>query len=180
MRTICAFANDLQNLGGGYIVIGVAESNGQPILLEKNGSPPPVFHTVNERTYFVTEFLIHPVFVQLETAALENEHMPGVTAGILAHVAAHDLSCIELKILDFCQHVLHSNTEILAHVGAQDRTGTITRALANLSSLGLLALTIPEKPKSKNQKRYTTAQGKAAVEKLTLQGRKQDGKGAPR
>jgi ATP-dependent DNA helicase RecG len=28
LRTICAFANDLQNLNGGYVVIGVAEENG--------------------------------------------------------------------------------------------------------------------------------------------------------
>jgi len=32
MRTICAFANDFHNLGGGYIVIGVAEKDGQPEL----------------------------------------------------------------------------------------------------------------------------------------------------
>lgn len=30
LRTICAFANDFQNLNGGYLVIGVAESNGRP------------------------------------------------------------------------------------------------------------------------------------------------------
>ena len=32
LRTICAFANDFHNLGGGYVVIGVAEHNGQPVL----------------------------------------------------------------------------------------------------------------------------------------------------
>ena len=30
MHTICAFANDIQNLNGGYIVIGVEEKNGVP------------------------------------------------------------------------------------------------------------------------------------------------------
>ena len=29
-RTICAFANDIANEGGGYIVVGVKEVNGQP------------------------------------------------------------------------------------------------------------------------------------------------------
>ena len=29
-HTICAFANDLDNLGGGYIIIGVEEENGMP------------------------------------------------------------------------------------------------------------------------------------------------------
>ena len=30
-RTICAFANDIDNTGGGYIIIGVEERNGRPI-----------------------------------------------------------------------------------------------------------------------------------------------------
>ena len=31
LKTICAFANDIENLGGGYIVIGVREENGKLI-----------------------------------------------------------------------------------------------------------------------------------------------------
>ena len=30
IRTICAFANDIDNMGGGYIIIGVEEQNGAP------------------------------------------------------------------------------------------------------------------------------------------------------
>ena len=32
LRTLCAFANDFHNLGGGYIVLGVGEKNGLPVL----------------------------------------------------------------------------------------------------------------------------------------------------
>jgi ATP-dependent DNA helicase RecG len=32
LHTLCAFANDLHNWGGGYLVLGVAEENGRPIL----------------------------------------------------------------------------------------------------------------------------------------------------
>ena len=35
LKTICAFANDLQNLNGGYIIIGVAEKDGCAILPPK-------------------------------------------------------------------------------------------------------------------------------------------------
>ncbi len=31
LHTICAFANDIDNMGGGYIVIGVEEENGMPV-----------------------------------------------------------------------------------------------------------------------------------------------------
>lgn len=38
--TICAFSNDIDNMGGGYIVIGVEEENGVPVFpikgIEKN------------------------------------------------------------------------------------------------------------------------------------------------
>ena len=30
MHTICAFANDIDNIGGGYIVVGIEEENGRP------------------------------------------------------------------------------------------------------------------------------------------------------
>lgn len=32
IHTICAFANDIHNLGGGYIIIGIEEKDGKPIL----------------------------------------------------------------------------------------------------------------------------------------------------
>ncbi len=32
IRTICAFANDIDNLGGGYIIVGAEEENGAPRL----------------------------------------------------------------------------------------------------------------------------------------------------
>ena len=30
IHSICAFANDIDNIGGGYILIGVEEENGRP------------------------------------------------------------------------------------------------------------------------------------------------------
>jgi len=35
LHSVCAFANDLHNWGGGYIIIGVAEENGRPVLPPK-------------------------------------------------------------------------------------------------------------------------------------------------
>lgn len=42
MHTICAFANDFHNLGSGYIVIGVAEDNGRPVLPPVGLSPEKI------------------------------------------------------------------------------------------------------------------------------------------
>lgn len=32
IRSICAFANDIDNMGGGYIIVGVEEENGMPVF----------------------------------------------------------------------------------------------------------------------------------------------------
>jgi ATP-dependent DNA helicase RecG len=31
-RSICAFANDFDDIGGGYIIVGIEEENGRPLL----------------------------------------------------------------------------------------------------------------------------------------------------
>lgn len=75
LHTLCAFANDFHNLGGGYLVIGVAEENGMPkmppiglqpkqiddirkqlLQLEKNAITPS-FHTLTA-TYEIQNRLI--------------------------------------------------------------------------------------------------------------------------
>jgi ATP-dependent DNA helicase RecG len=39
LHTICAFANDFSNLGGGYVIVGIAEKDGRPILPPKGLTP---------------------------------------------------------------------------------------------------------------------------------------------
>ena len=42
LRTICAFANDYQNLNGGYVVFGIAQREGRPVLPPKGMTPAAV------------------------------------------------------------------------------------------------------------------------------------------
>lgn len=35
LHSMCAFANDFHNLGGGYIIIGIKEKNGKAVLPPK-------------------------------------------------------------------------------------------------------------------------------------------------
>ena len=42
LQTISAFANDFNNLGGGYIILGVEEQNGRPILPPKGIDPDAI------------------------------------------------------------------------------------------------------------------------------------------
>lgn len=51
LHTLCAFANDFHNLGGGYIVVGVAEHDGRPAL-------PPVGVDISQLNAIQKEILI--------------------------------------------------------------------------------------------------------------------------
>ena len=42
LHAVCAFANDFHNLGGGYVVLGVEERNGRPILPPKGIHPDSI------------------------------------------------------------------------------------------------------------------------------------------
>ena len=42
LHTLCAFANDIDNWGGGYVIIGVEERNGRPVFPVKGIAPDDV------------------------------------------------------------------------------------------------------------------------------------------
>ena len=48
LHCICAFANDFHNLGGGYVVLGVEEENGRPVLPPKGMNPDSVDSIQNQ------------------------------------------------------------------------------------------------------------------------------------
>lgn len=63
-HSICAFANDFDDLGGGYILVGVDadEATGIPTIqseLKKNGSPRATIETNDERTFINVFIPIH-------------------------------------------------------------------------------------------------------------------------
>jgi len=58
IRTLCAFANDFENLGGGYVVIGQdCDANGQPLF-------PPVGLADNQLDKIQRELLAHCQLIQ--------------------------------------------------------------------------------------------------------------------
>ena len=60
LKTICAFANDIDNWGGGYIVIGVEEENGRPVYPLK-GVPDDKFDKY-QKDIFAKCKLIRPAY----------------------------------------------------------------------------------------------------------------------
>ncbi len=50
IHTLCAFANDINNWGGGYIIIGIAENNGRPVLPPAGLNPDRIDQIQGELT----------------------------------------------------------------------------------------------------------------------------------
>ncbi|MCP4698310.1 MAG: transcriptional regulator [Gammaproteobacteria bacterium] len=71
LHTICAFANDFHNLGGGYIVIGVEENNGQPVL-PPIGLNPECIDAIQKEILNFGNHAIQPPYHPL-TAAYEQD-----------------------------------------------------------------------------------------------------------
>lgn len=69
LHTICAFANDFHNLGGGYIVIGVQEQDGMP-QLPPVGVLPSEIDRIQKELLFLERNAIQPSFNTL-TATYE-------------------------------------------------------------------------------------------------------------
>lgn len=120
-------------------------------VMKRNGSPEPIFKTDDDRTYFLTVLLIH------EKARVEAHDE--------AQVEAHDsLSETETEILKACNIRGNlSSTDIATMFGHISISGNLKKSLANLMKLHYLEFTLPDKPKSKNQKYRITETGKKYI-----------------
>ena len=103
--------------------------------MKNNGSPPPIFKTDEERTYFITLLKIHP---EAKSAAQANEQV--------------------IRILEFCK-IGRKKHELLAFVGLTNDYKNYQRHILPLVQKGFLRMTYPENPKHRNQKYLTTESG---------------------
>lgn len=117
--------------------------------MRENGSPEPIFSTDEERTHFLAELPIHP---QMKKAHVE--------AHVEAHDEAHDdLTPSEQRIIGYLKTQPRSRAEIAGALGITSRSGSLYKSIDRLRAIGILNLTIPERPRSKQQKMRLTAKG---------------------
>lgn len=67
LHSMCAFANDFHNLGGGYIIIGVEERNGRPILPPK-GIDPDSMDAIQKEILNLGHHALQPNYHPLSTS----------------------------------------------------------------------------------------------------------------
>jgi predicted HTH transcriptional regulator len=162
LHSICAFANDFHNLGGGYIVIGVSEENGflkeldltegrstgiPKILrvMKANGSPTPVFETDDDRSYFIICLAVH------------KDAQPEKTLQVTDQVKRL-LSALESKPL--------STKELMTDLGLSHRPTFFENYLQPAIDNDWISMTQPDSPRSPTQKYRLTKTGSSLLKHL--------------
>lgn len=74
MRSVCAFANDFENEGSGYIIIGVEEINGKPIRPVYGFDPKELEKVEKELIGFCNQ-MIPSYFPRMSLEALDSKHV---------------------------------------------------------------------------------------------------------
>jgi ATP-dependent DNA helicase RecG len=140
------------------------------------GYPEPEF---SADSFFTAVFLPIPAVGEHDAPKTPRKHpssTPQVTHQVgtksgpsRAHDEAHDkahepLSIVEHRLLKECTGEPQSTPNLLYTLGYKTRPGGFKVALSRLLALGLLEMTIPDKPRSKKQQYRTTTNGRAALE----------------
>jgi len=113
--------------------------------IKKNGSPEPIFHTDDDRSFFLVEFPVHPGFAESMKHRAVMEVTPEVTPEVkrLLHVMTGD----------------HSRVELQEMLRLKDAEHFRKAYLLPAINAGLVEMTRPDKPKSRLQKYRLTATG---------------------
>jgi len=109
--------------------------------IEKNDSPKPIFHTDEDRSYFVVELLLHSAFIKDKEPELRPE-----------------LS-LQNKILRILKYGDFSKSAIAERIGHKVISGELNKQVRDLMKAGFIEYTIPKKPNSPKQKYRLTSKG---------------------
>lgn len=116
----------------------------------KKGLPEPKIEEVGLRLRF-TVYLAKSHHIQADKPEAQVE----------AQVKAQ----VDLRILQTCAEQPRSSAEIAAALGHKSLSGNLRKRLPALRQAGLLAYTIPDKPRSRLQKYRLTDKGRQALER---------------
>jgi ATP-dependent DNA helicase RecG len=124
--------------------------------IEKNNSPEPAFHTDDDRTFFLVEFPVHPVF----TKVMKKEDVTGVTPQVTPEVTPE----VEKMLAAITGEMTRG--EIQKKLGLKDEKHFREYYQQVAVKLGLIEMTIPDKPRSRLQKYRLTATGEKLLKEL--------------
>lgn len=130
-------------------------STGIPKIIKamnENGSPPPVFEFDADYSYFMVTLPVHPKAV--EKASSETAEPEGTKLAL----SRHQVDMLEKSVESI------GITELMAIAERSDRTKFRNQVLNPLLDAELIEMTIPDKPRSSNQKYRLTEKGRKYLE----------------
>ena len=95
LHTMCAFADDISNLGGGYIIVGVADKDGQPVFPAKGVATNELDVTYRSSSWKA----------EFDCANVEVEDVTQVQAVPSKQLREFENSSMAAKHLGFYSHV---------------------------------------------------------------------------
>lgn len=143
-------------------------------VMRENGSPEPQFETDDDRTTFLIRLPVHTRYnAQPEQNTDQDKPASGLDLPdstdldtVQATVQAGDL--VEktiLRLLEPLQHEPLSVVELLDKLSIRHRASSRTTYLVPALTQNLVEMTLPDKPKSRNQKYRLTAKGRALLQR---------------
>jgi ATP-dependent DNA helicase RecG len=187
-------ARDYRNrkIGGFLKELKLTEGRGTglPIIhssMEENGSPPPVFDTDENNTYFLCTLPVHPltesilgqeddlrrdedISLIVKTLSEIDNRLRSQKTVKRDQVEPKLLSLLEsvfLKVLAFCE-LPQSRLAILEILKLYNNSRNFDNYIKPLIEIGWINQTLPNKPTSKNQQYYTTEVGKKLLDLISI------------
>ena len=144
-------------------------------VMQKNGSPEPQIETDDDRTTFLIRLPVHPK----HTPPAEQDTDQDKPASGLGLPDPTDLDTVQatvqaggmtektvLRLLEPLQHEPLSVIELLDKLSIKHRASFRTTYLVPALTQELIEMTLPDKPKSPNQKYRLTAKGRALLQRI--------------
>ena len=138
-------------------------STGIPKILRamrKNGSPTPVFESDDDRTWFLVRLPVHAAHgastvqgAQQEPGQVAKPDTLQVTPQVTPQVTGHVVQLVAALAGQM------SRGQLQETLGLKDRNHFTTAYLRPAVEAGLIEMTLPEKPRSQNQRYRRTAAG---------------------
>jgi len=122
--------------------------------MERNGSPLPILETDEQCTYFLTTLPVHPTF--------EGDQVNDQVSNQV-NVETNEDSKRVLEVLSKEEGGL-SSSELLQQLGLTAQTKNYKKYIAPAPDRGWIERTVPDKPRSRNQKYWMTELGRAVLE----------------
>ncbi len=148
-------------------------------VLKNNGSPPAKYDTDgDERRFFITELSIHPAFIAQDKAqdreqdrakdknqdSNQDDQIRNQVRNQVGNQVRNQIIDRIIETLRYCENP-KTRVEILVKIGLTDRYNNFKDNILPAVDNGLLEMTLPDKPTSRNQKYITTEKGRKIIDK---------------